>query len=254
MKLIDWLRDTCVEYDLEPRAIYRKKGEHGWPLTAKDEDELEKKLRDGDHFIALPKEPAALANVIEVSIVDYLLKEIEADEDIAATRGTERGYPDVEISGKKFGGGFHAVDVKVARFNKSGKQTKSRITLYTGNTFFRYPTLKWAGTFRPFEDYASHIDVIALYKFNEKTLSRIEGIEIIVQEPWRIASKERSSTTREYLGAVLSVDDLRAGKGVFETEDEFYKFWRKFPFKIGRAVQQQLDKLLAGQAKAKGKA
>src|SRR5262249_31576534 len=146
----------------------------------------------------------------------------------------------IEISGKKFGSSFHAVDVKVARIKKGGRQTQSRITLYTGNTFFRYPALKWAGTFRPFDDYVSHIDVIALYKFNEKTLSRIEDIEIIVQEPWRIASKERSSTTREYIGAVLSVGDLRAGRGTFATEEDFYKFWRKFGFKIGRAVQQQL--------------
>jgi len=253
MKLIDWLRDACARYDLDPHAIYRKKGDHGWPLTAKDEDELERKLREGDHFIALPREPAALANVIEVSIVDYLLKEAEVDKDIIAKRGTERGYPDIEISGKKFGDGFHAVDVKVARFNKRGTQTKSRITLYTGNTFFRHPKLKWPGTFRPFEDYASHIDVIALYKFNEQTLSRIDEMEIIVQEPWRIASKELSSTTREYIGAVQSVSDLRTGKGAFKTEDEFYKYWRKFPFKIGRAVEQQLAKILAGPATPKPK-
>ena len=177
---------------------------------------------------------------------------VQGDKEITATRGTERGYPDIEISSKKFGGRFHAVDVKVARIKKNGKQTQSRITLYTGNTFFRYPSLGWAGTFRPFEDYASHVDVIALYKFNDKSLSRIEDIEIIVQEPWRIASKERSSTTREYLGAVLSIDELRNGKGAFETEEEFYKFWRKYPFKIGRAVQQQLDKL-AEQSKARVK-
>ncbi len=253
MKLINWLRDTCAGYDLEPHAIYRKKGDHSWPLAASDDDELERTLREGDHFIALPKEPAALANVIEVSIVDFLLKAIEGHDDISATRGTERGYPDIEISGKKFGGGFHALDVKVARLKKSGKQTQSRITLYTGNTFFRYPALKWPGTFRPFQEYDSHLDLIALYKFNEDSLSRIEHIELVVQEPWRIASKDRSSTTREYLGAVNSVDDLRAGKGPFETEDQFYKFWRKYNFKIGKVVQQQLDKLLAEQAKGKEK-
>jgi hypothetical protein len=42
--------------------------------------------------------------------------------------------------------------VKVARFNKKGTQTKNRITLYTGNTFFRHPKLKWPGTFRPFDN------------------------------------------------------------------------------------------------------
>ena len=51
-------------------------------------------------------------------------------------RGGERGYPDLEFSGDAFGGGFHAVDVKAARRAKNGKKTQSRITLYTGNTYF----------------------------------------------------------------------------------------------------------------------
>jgi hypothetical protein len=31
---------------------------------------------------------------------------------------------------------------------------------------------------------------------------RIDDLQFIVQEPWRIASKQRSCTTREYLGVV----------------------------------------------------
>jgi Restriction endonuclease EcoRV len=148
-----------------------------------------------------------------------------------------------------FGGGYHAVDVKVARRARSGRQTDSRITLYTGNTYFRYPTLQWPGTFRPFQDYQSHLDVIAIYTLNETSHSRIDDFELIVQEPWRIASRQRSSTTREYLGAVMSIADLRAGRGEFKTPDEFYLFWRRYQFRIGRAVQQQLDKLLRAQQK-----
>jgi hypothetical protein len=143
----------------------------------------------------------------------------------------------------------HALDVKVARRAPSGRQTQSRITLYTGNTYFRYPSLQWPGTFRPFEDYKTHLDLIALYTFNEESLSRIENVELIVQEAWRIGSKQRSSTTREYIGAVTSIDDLRAGRGEFETPEEFYRYWRGFRFKIGQAVQQQLDKILAQQGK-----
>jgi hypothetical protein len=72
---------------------------------------------------------------------------------------------------------------------------------------------------------------------------------LIVQEAWRIGSKQRSSATREYIGAVQSIEDLRDGHGEFKTEAEFYTFWRKYHFKIGKVVQQQLDKLLAQQAK-----
>lgn len=245
--VIDWLRRKCADYKVEPIAVYRAAGEHPWPLVAKDEADLREQLAKGGHFLPLPKEPASLANVLEVAIVDYLRRHLKDVPGCEGRRGTERGYPDIEINGEAFGGGHHAIDVKVARRGSSGRQTDSRITLYTGNTYFRYPQLKWPGTFRAFNDYASHIDILVLYTLNDKTHSRVDHVEVIVQEPWRIASKQRSSTTREYLGAVTKIEDLRNGKGEFESPEEFYKFWRKYPFRIGRVVQQQLDKLLREQ-------
>jgi len=245
-RLVKWLRDTVARYELDLVAVFRKNGTTAsWPVRARDADELEQKLAAGGHFVPLPKEPAALANVLEVSLVDFLLEEADKLPRANAKRGTERGYPDLELSGRAFGGAYHAVDVKVARRNKSGRSTQSRITLYTGNTYFRYPSLRWPGTFRPFEDYASHIDLIAIYTLDESSPGRIRDLELLVHEPWRIASRRRSSTTREYIGAVQRLDDLRAGRGEFETEEEFYDYWRGFRFKIGPTVQQQLDKALA---------
>ena len=84
-------------------------------------------------------------------------------------------------------------------------------------------------------------------------MARVTDLELIVQEPWRIASKQRSSTTREYIGAVQSLSDLRDGRGEFESEADFYTFWRRYPFRIGRAVQQVLDRLLADQDVSSGR-
>lgn len=247
--LLDWLRSQLAHYAFDVVALYRDRDDPShWPLRADGPDDLRRKLGEAEHFLPLPKEPAALANIIEVSLVDFLMERAEEARGIDAARGTERGYPDLEFSGDALGGYF-AVDVKVARRKpvKKGasRQTQSRITLYTGNTYFRYPTLHWPGTFRPFADYAQHLDVIAIYTLDEERFSRVADLEIIVQEPWRIGSRQRSSTTREYLGAVTSIDDLREGRGEFATEAEFYAFWRKHPFRIGRAVQQQLDRLIA---------
>jgi hypothetical protein len=97
---------------------------------------------------------------------------------------------------------------------------------------------------RPFSEYGSHVDVLMIYTVNEDSNARVEDLEIIVQEPWRIASRERSSTTREYIGAVTAVEALRAGDGAFATPAEFYEYWRKFPFKISAQVQTQLQRLL----------
>jgi hypothetical protein len=244
--LIDWLRATCAEYDSDLAAIYRREGRHAWPITAADADDLAAQLAAGGHFLPLPKEPAALANVLEVSLVDFLLEQAAAVPGLDAKRGTERGYPDLEFSGTAFGGGHHALDVKIARRASGGRRTQSRITLYTGNTYFRYPQLRWPGTFRPFRDYASHVDLFGIYTLTDTT-ERIADLELIVQEPWRVASKQRSSTTREYIGAVQTIEDLREGRGEFDTEAAFYAYWRKFNFRIGRAVQQVLDRLLADQ-------
>lgn len=254
--LVDFLRTLFVDFEPEPYAIFRKTGGSSVPLSAKTEDDLVKQLDVSGHFIALPKEPAALANIVEVTLVDFMLEKLKSRSDIQLTRGTERGYPDIELDGSAFGGRPYAIDVKVARrkASKSGKinpkRTQSRITLYTGNTYFRYPSLKWSGILRPFDEYAAHIDILVIYTLDESRLSRMRDFEIIIQESWRIGSKERSSTTREYLGAVDDIDRLRAGQGEFATEDEFYTYWRKYPFKTGKTVENELRKLIASQSKS----
>lgn len=243
---VELLRAVCADYVFEPIAIYKAGGTHNWPLVAGDEDQLAAVLADGGHFLPLPKEPAALANVVEVAVVDFLIERL-AGRSVELVRGTERGYPDIEMS---VGNRHFAVDVKVARraLNKKGVptgRTDSRITLYTGNTFFMYPTLKWPGTFRAFADYEGHVDLICLYTLDTESVTRVRDFELIVAEPWRIASKQRSSTTREYLGAVDDISRIRNETGEFASAAEFYKFWRGHSWKIGKAVQKQLQKLLA---------
>lgn len=250
IELGSWLQEQCAEYTFNVGGVFqRESAKAWWPFTADGPTDLQERLTRGGHLLPLPSEPAALANVMEVSIVNFLILRVQAMEGVQASRGTERGYPDLEISGPAFGGGFHAIDVKAARRKTtrrqtSDPQTQSRITLYTGNTYFKWPDLHWAGTFRPFNDYATHIDVIMLYRHNPDNHARVEDLEIVVQEPWRIASRERSSTTREYIGAVTSIAALRTGKGAFETPTAFYDYWRRYPFKTSAQVQRQLQRLL----------
>ncbi len=246
--LLSWLREQCSEYRFDVAGVFQRTSETSWwPLQASGPDELEYRLADGGHLLPLPKEPAALANVLEVSIVNFLEGRALQAPEAKVRRGSERGYPDLEISGGVFGGGFHAVDVKAARRAKNRVQTQSRITLYTGNTYFKWPDLHWPGTLRPFSSYDTHLDLIMIYTLNEESTARVEDLEIIIQEPWRIASRERSSTTREYIGAVTNLADLRAGRGSFSTPAEFYAYWRKFPFRVSPQVQTQLQRLLKAQ-------
>jgi hypothetical protein len=243
--LQEWLRAQCTEFVFRPEGVYVAGGDHAWPLVGTAPDDLTAQLEAGGHLVSLPKESAALANVIEVALVDFLLQRIEALPGGEARRGEERSYPDLEVSGPAFGGGYHAVDIKMARLAKSGRRTQSRCTLYTGNTYFKWPTIRWPGMFRPFDDYRTHLDIVGVYRLDLGYRGRVRDLELFVHEPWRIASKERSSTTREYLGAVVEVDALRDGNGMFETEEEFYRYWRAYPFRVPKAVEKQLQKVLA---------
>jgi hypothetical protein len=243
-----WLRQQCDEFTFLPAGVYLEQGGHDWPLVADDPEDLTAKLDDAGHLASLPKESAALANVIEVALVDYLLDRLDEIPGAVGRRGDERSYPDLEITGDAFGGAFHAVDVKMARLKKSGVQTQSRCTLYTGNTYFKWPTIRWPGMFRPFDNYSTHLDILGIYRLDVDFRGRVRDLELIVHEPWRIASKERSSTTREYIGAVTYVSALRDGLGEFETEAAFYKYWRAYPFRVPKAVERQLQKALREQA------
>jgi Restriction endonuclease EcoRV len=248
-----WLREQCREYHYDLRGVFRVSGTTSWPLTATDPADLETQLATQGHLLPLPKEPAALANVLEVSIVNFLLERVDATQgQLVARRGSERFYPDLELTGPGVDGAFYAVDIKVARrgMTRSGpsNRTQSRITLYTGNTYFKHPKIMWDTTFRPFADYAQHLDVLGIYTLNPDSAARVEDLELIVQEPWRIGSKQRSSTTREYIGAVQNIDDLRSGRGEFETPEEFYKFWRAYKFRVGAAVAKRLERIVNEQA------
>jgi site-specific DNA-cytosine methylase len=93
LDLKDWLQAQCQTYTYDLRGIFRVAGSAQWPLTAANASELEARIRE--HLLPLPKEPAALANVLEVSIVDFLLHRVaETGGMLTATRGGERVYPD----------------------------------------------------------------------------------------------------------------------------------------------------------------
>ena len=253
LDLETWLRERCARYDFALRGAFRRgASEVEWPLRASDVNSLEDELVSRGMLAPLPAEPAALANVVEVSIADFVRAAVDEVPGAALTRGTERGYPDLEISGEAFGGGVHAVDVKVAKLKdyktaSKDPQTQSRITLYTGNTYFKYPELHMDGAMRPFGEYASHLDIVVLYRFVPATRARIEDMEVIVQRPWKIASRKVSSTTREYIGAVMTVSALREGRGEFATPEEFYGYWRKYPFKESAQVRNRLQRILKVQ-------
>jgi hypothetical protein len=137
-------------------------------------------------------------------------------------------YPDIAFTGPALQEEVVACDIKVARRNPSNRnRTKSRITLYTGNTYFKYSD-NTQNIQRPFNEYALHLDCVALYDFVEKPEPTVSNVELVVVEPWRIGSRSRSSKTRNYIGAIIDIPAIRAGRGEFSTQEEFYSYWRRY--------------------------
>ena len=118
------------------------------------------------------------------------------------------------------------MDIKCARRKAPGRVLNNRIALYTGNTYFLWPQLKFSGILRPFGEYLELISVVVIYTFNPDVPERITDVEVAAHETWQIASKARASATREYIGSVQNIADLVAGRGEFSSSDDFYAYWR----------------------------
>ena len=190
-------------------------------------------ILDDGRVIPLPKEPAVVAKVVEVSVTEhfkrkaYAVPGLDVLDDLSG-----RGYPDVLMAGRAVENRRVALDVKVARrkVRKSGEATKtqSRITLGPFDSYFRRPTEPVPGVGVAYGDMAWHIDLIVLYDWVD---GGVENVEILVVETWRVASMKRSSTTRNYIGAVDSIADLRSESGHFDSIEDFYAFWRAQPIR-----------------------
>lgn len=206
-----WLKDAVSDYRWNVRGI----------------------LLDDNRVVPLPKEPALVAKVIEVSVTEhfkrkaYGVRGLDVLDDL-----TGRGYPDILLAGRAVDNLKIALDVKVARRKprKRGAPTKtqSRITLGPFDSYFRRPDDPIPGVGVAYGDMRWHLDLIVLYDWDDADAG---NVEILVVETWRVASKKRSSTTRNYMGAMDSIADLRAERGAFDTVDDFYAFWRAQPVK-----------------------
>jgi hypothetical protein len=201
-------------------------------LIARSSSELRELLTDRGNLLPLPSEPASLANVMEIELKQHLVTVLAEIPSVAARVGTERSFPDLEFSGGPFGEGVHAVDIKCARRRVSLRAShqsdllKNRIALYTGNTYFKWPDLKFSGILRPFGEYVEKVSVVVIYTFDSSRPERVTDVEVVAHPTWMIASRSRASTTREYIGSVQNVTALRAGQGEFESEQQFYDYWR----------------------------
>lgn len=212
-ELVAWLEAQVRSYDFDVIGLARRNNRPPYPL---------------------PTEPGALANILETTAVRLLSERLAADAaGVQVTKGTERKYPDMELHGGALGEGVVALDVKVARRAKppragrAERRTQSRITLLTGNTYFARPDEPHPSILRPYSSYRWHLDWIMLFDIDvEADMPEVSNVEHVIAETWQVASRQRSSETRNYIGAVTSLRALRERQGEFASREEFEHFWR----------------------------
>jgi|SRR5690625_846689 len=204
---------------------------------------------------SLATEASFLAKVVEEELLNLIEAKCAA-RGWACNRGGERTYPDIEIQ-SNFDGkvAYRAVDVKCASINLKGR-IQSRPTLYTFGTYLFDRQNTPQGILRPYSTYASHHDVLVLYNVNidqkvrnlpisesgeatenltswwkeqARQLSPLRDVEVVVAEPWQIASYVVASGTRDYVGAMMRIDDLRQRRGCFRSKQAFEAFWGVIP-------------------------
>jgi hypothetical protein len=183
-------------------------------------------LTDGT-VLPLPSEPALIAKLIEVTLLQRFRTIALAVRGLVVDGAPSgRVYPDILLSGPRLGHRKVALDVKTARRAAGGRRTVSRITLGPYDKYFRHPDRKMPGAWIPYGEIDHHLDVVVLYDYAAGVVSVVEPI---VVETWRVATRIRSSGTRNYMGAVMEIDRLRHELGEFRDEAEFLSFWRNYP-------------------------
>ncbi len=175
-------------------------------------------------IIPLDLEPGTLGNIIEGALIAHLKDKTDKMKDVSVTEGGMRHYPDLELTGEHFKNALVALDIKAARRGKNPNRTQSRITLYSFGTYLKHQDKKFPQTIRPFADYTHHIDLMAIFDV-DAVANKVNNFELLVVEPWKVASHTASSATRDYVGAVMEIDRIREERGEFKTRQEFYDHW-----------------------------
>lgn len=151
-------------------------------------------------------------------------------------------YPDFTFHKGLEAKGKIAIDVKTTYRIKD--DDKFNYTL-GGYTSFIRPGNEGKNIAFPFDHYAEHWVIgfvynrIAEKKAGAEHRYRVDqianiplpfgNVEVFVQEKWRIASDKAGSGNTTNIGSIHgTLEDFKAGKGPFTSEDEFLDYWRAY--------------------------
>lgn len=151
-------------------------------------------------------------------------------------------YPDFTLMRDKKDKNKIAIDVKTTYKEKG--QTRFKYTLGSYTSYIR-PEKERKNIVFPYSEYGEHWIIGFVYMRMESrkdtegrtysfdTLRQIpvpfDGVEVFIQEKWRIARDKSGSGNTTNIGSINgAIEDFREGNGVFESELEFFEYWRGY--------------------------
>lgn len=191
-------------------------------------------LLENQRVIDVPSDSRAISAIFEQLVVERI-KPLAEKYGCILEEGGGREYPDITLRDIPGMEDKIAIDIKTSR--KKSPNTIGGFTIGTYLGYFRTPTQK-VGTIRyPYADYVQHWIVGLCYNFEtyeeqiddvvEKKF-RITDIDVIVQEKWRIASRQTGSGTTKHMRSITNIEDLKMGRGEFTSQEEFLEYWRNY--------------------------
>lgn len=191
-------------------------------------------LLESDEVIDVPSDARAISAIFEELVVARILP-IGRRYGCVFEEGGGREYPDVTLRDIPSYEKKIAIDIKTSR-----KLSETRIRGFTIGTYmgyFRTPNEKGGMIRYPYNDYGQHWIIGICYNFEEyeeeedgvrKEKFRIVGLDVVIQEKWRIASRGTGSGTTKHMRSVTNIEDLKKGRGDFDTREEFLNYWRNY--------------------------
>jgi hypothetical protein len=177
----------------------------------------------------VPEIPQVITGLFEALVMERIVEPLVNKYRCRVVLGRPRDYPQLTLFNGQIAEGRIAIDIKTAR--RQTPTRSSRMSLGSCAGYFRNPTRKMAGCLFPYGEYKEHLIVGFVYTWNpgKSSVELVSDVEVIIQEKWRVASRQTATGDTAAMGSVTDLARLREGRGDFASEEEFEAYWRSKP-------------------------
>lgn len=174
----------------------------------------------------LPDIPQVITGIFQELAKRKIKPFLKQNYNCKIIQGGPREYPEMTVFGGKLETGKTAIDVKTTRRVSKNRVSGFSIGSYAG--YFTHPDQKLPGCKFPYGEFKDHWVIGFVYTWNPdvNSLHMVSDIEVIVNRKWKLASKSTATGTTFAISSVRDLNALRAGKGDFNSPQEFENFWR----------------------------